>query len=99
MILDAELDPQLILILLTIGGAILAAVLGWGESGEPFDSRKFGCSVGRAIIAGATAAMIFQDVEVITPWTYLSALLVGAGIDVMGHRASGVFRRVRGKPS
>lgn len=87
----------MILILITIGGAIFAAVLGWGESGEPFDARKFGCSVGRAMIAGAASAMIFQEIETITSWTYLAAALIGAGVDVVGHRASGVIHRMRGK--
>ncbi len=92
------MDPQFILILVTVIGAIFVAILGWGESGEPFDARKFGCSLGRAIIAGLIAAMAFQDIQEITAWTYLVAFLLGAGVDVAGHRASGVLRRARGKP-
>jgi len=54
------MDPQHILIILTVAGALAVAVLGWIESGEDFDVRKFGASVGRAIIGGLLAALIFE---------------------------------------
>jgi len=85
------MDSQIILILLTVFGAIFVAFLGWVESGEDFDPRKFTASIGRAIIGGLVAALIFQGTENPTIWTYVSALLIGAGIDVAGHRLSGAY--------
>ena len=86
---------QLILVLLSVVGAIIAAVLGWVESGEPFDQRKFLASVFRAVLAGLFAALVFQDIENITLWTFVVALLYGAGFDVLGHRAAGAISRLR----
>jgi len=91
----SNLYEQVTLIILSVSGAILAALLGWGEPGEPFDPRKFACSDGRAIIAGLLAALAFQDVAAVTIWTCVLALLTGAGLDVIGHRSSGVWRRLR----
>jgi len=93
------MDHQIILIALTVAGAVFVAVLGWVESGESFDTRKFGASVGRAIFAGFTSALIFQGTESPTIFTYLSALLIGAGIDVTGHRLAGALDQVRSDKS
>ena len=87
--------PHITLILLTVVGAISVAILGWIESGEPFDNRKFAASVGRAIFGGLVSALIFQGTEDPTIWTYVSALLVGAGIDIAGHRLSGAIDQIR----
>ena len=83
-----------VLITLSVTGAIIAALLGWGESGEPFNPRKFACSFARAGIAGLLASFVFQGIEPVTIWTCISALLNGMGIDVLGHRASGVVRKL-----
>jgi len=88
------MDPHITLILLTVVGAIAVAILGWIESGEPFDNRKFAASVGRAILGGLVSALIFQGTEDPTIWTYVSALLIGAGIDVAGHRLSGAIDQI-----
>jgi len=85
------MDPQHILIILTVAGALAVAVLGWIESGEDFDVRKFGASVGRAIIGGLLAALIFEGTTEPTIWTYVTAFLIGAGVDVAGHRLSGAI--------
>jgi len=89
------MDPQIILIVLTVAGALAVAFLGWIESGELFDFRKFGASVGRAIIGGLLAALIFEGTTDPTTWTYITAFLIGAGIDVTGHRLSGAYSQVR----
>jgi len=89
------MDPQTTLILLTVLGALFVALLGWIESGEPFNPRKFSASIGRAILGGLLAALIFQGVENPDIWTYVSALLIGAGIDVTGHRLSGAYQQIR----
>ena len=89
------MNPQIILILLTISGALFVAVLGWIESGETFNPRKFASSIGRAVIGGLLSALIFQGVENPDIWTYVSALLIGAGIDVTGHRLSGAINQIK----
>ena len=88
-----EVDPQITLIIITIIGAITVALLGWIESGEPFNPRKFAASIGRAIIGGLLAALIFEGTTNPTIWTYVSAFLIGAGLDVTGHRLSGAIQR------
>lgn len=88
------MDPHIILILLTVVGAISVAILGWIESGENFDNRKFAASVVRAILGGLISALIFQGTKDPNIWTYVSAILVGAGIDVSGHRLSGAIDQI-----
>jgi len=91
------MDPELILVLVTVAGAIAAAILGWAESGEPFNLRKFASSLGRAVIAGLLSSLIFQGVTEITVWTIVLALLTGAGVDVIGHRGAGVLNQMTKK--
>lgn len=86
---------QIILILVTVFGAICAAVLGWAESGEIFNPRKFAASIGRAIIAGLLSSLLFQGVTEITIWLFVLALLTGAGVDVVGHRGAGAFKTLK----
>lgn len=90
------MDPLIILILLSVAGGLFTAILGWLESGEDFDPRKFASSVARAILAGLLSAMVFQDLDpsTVTMWTYIIAFLMGAGIDVVGHRAAGTVRSI-----
>lgn len=89
------MDPQIILIALTVAGSISVALLGWVESGEPFDKRKFAGSIIRAIIGGFASALIFQGTENLTIQIYVSAFLIGAGIDVSGHRLIGAVNQIR----
>ncbi|HUW44746.1 MAG TPA: hypothetical protein VMW50_03030 [Dehalococcoidia bacterium] len=88
------MNTHITLILLTVLGALFVAVLGWIESGEPFDFRKFAASIGRAILGGFLAALIFRDIENPDIWIYLVALLTGAGVDVAGHRLSGAINQL-----
>ncbi len=71
-------------------GGLAAALLGWLESGEPFNPRKFGGSLIRSLIAAAIFAAGYQSgsVGVID---LLYAFLGGAGVDVIGNRISGKF--------
>jgi len=85
------MDPQIILIAITILGAITVALLGWIDSGEKFDQRKFTGSIIRAFIAGLASALIFEGIQDVTIFTYLSAFLIGAGVDVTGHRLVGAY--------
>ena len=85
----------LILAVYAIAGAVVAAVLGYLESGEAFEFNKFLASLLRGVVSAIAAIFVFQDVAVITIWDGLQAFLLGAGIDVLGHRLSGVVNRVR----
>jgi len=85
---------QIILVTLTVFGAILAAVLGWAESGDPFNLRKFAASLGRAILAGLLSSLLFQGATEITVGLIVLALLTGAGVDVVGHRGIGALNEL-----
>lgn len=81
----------LLLALAAVLGALFSAALGWLDSGEPFNGRKFMSSILRAIVAGLITAggFITTGAEVVLLWDYFVAFLVGAGIDVFGHRLAG----------
>jgi len=70
-------------------GGIVTALLGWLESGEPFNRRKFGGSVIRSLIAGAIFAAGYQVSGGVGIIDLLYAFLGGAGVDVIGNRISG----------
>ena len=70
-------------------GGLVAAFLGWLESGEPFDLRKFGASGIRSLIAAAIFAAGYQLSGSIGIIDLLYAFLGGAGVDVIGNRISG----------
>ena len=80
-----------LLAFLSILGALFSAILGWLDSGEPFDTRKFTSSILRAVIAGIVSALGFSTLETAGIWEYLTAFLAGAGIDVFGNRISGAI--------
>jgi hypothetical protein len=75
------------LIALSILGGVASAVLGWMDSGEPFNPRVFGASLIRAILGAAVSAMVFQGIDNVDVFVYLTAILTGAGFDVLGKRA------------
>jgi len=77
------------------GGAIISALLGWLDSEEPFDARKFGASLVRAFIAAVSFAIGYSYVNYITPIDLGIAFLAGAGVDSVLHRASGTVRGIR----
>lgn len=71
-------------------GGIVAALLGWLDSGQTFAPRKFLSSVLRALVAAAVFAVGYT----ITPELagilgIITAFLAGAGVDVIGNRLSG----------
>ena len=71
-------------------GALVSGTLGWWDSHEPFNARKFMGSVWRAVFAGMgwLAVNQFADVQgVIWLWAFLG----GAGIEVLGNRIQGGF--------
>jgi len=83
----------LLLALAAVLGALFSATLGWLDSGELFNGRKFTSSILRAVIAGIVTAGGFITVgpEVVLLWDYFLAFLAGAGIDVFGNRIAGAL--------
>jgi len=82
---------QILLIVLAVVGALVAAILGWLGSGEPFASRKFFSSILRAVFAGVMAGISYQYVGTVTAMVLAGAFLAGAGIDVLGNRLAGAI--------
>lgn len=72
-------------------GGLVAALLGWLESGEPFNPRKFGGSAIRALIAGILFAVGYQLSGTAGVLDLFYAFLGGAGVDVLGNRVAGKF--------
>ncbi len=70
-------------------GGIVTALLGWLESGEAFNTRKFGGSLIRSLIAAAVFAAGYQISASMGIIDLLYAFLGGAGVDVIGNRISG----------
>jgi len=69
-------------------GALGSGLVGWWDSHEPFDWRKFMGTVWRAIFAAMSFAFTNQFVDVkgaIWIWAFLG----GAGVDVIGNRLQG----------
>ncbi len=87
-------DIELLLLLIaTIFGAVLSAVLGWTESGNAFDAKKFLPSIIRASIAAAVVSVGINYADIpITLMIYIGAFLTGLGIDAGGNRLSGTLR-------
>ena len=72
-------------------GGLLSSVMGWMDSGEPFDPRKFFKSLMAALIAGMSFATIYSFSNGITPKDILLAILGGAGVDGLSNRAIGAL--------
>jgi len=72
-------------------GGLVAALLGWLESNEPFNTRKFGGSAIRALIAGILFAVGYQLSGTFGLLDLFYAFLGGAGVDVLGNRVAGKF--------
>lgn len=83
---------KLYVALMALAGGLVAALLGWMESGERFDGRKFGGSAIRALIAGALFAVGYELAAGRVGVTdLLYAFLGGAGVDAIGNRAGGAL--------
>ena len=77
---------RLYIALVALLGGLVAAVLGWLESNEAFDARKFGGSAIRALIASIIFAVSYELANSSTGIDLLYAFLGGAGVDVLGNR-------------
>ncbi len=82
------MDKLYVAIAATVGG-LIAALLGWLESNESFNARKFGGSTIRALIAGAIFAAGYEYSNSIGVMDLFFAFLGGAGVDVIGNRVAG----------
>jgi drug/metabolite transporter (DMT)-like permease len=83
------LVDRLYIALAALLGGLATAFLGWLEYGEPFNPRKFGGSVIRALIAGIIFAVGYQLSGSVGILDLFYAFLGGAGVDVIGNRISG----------
>jgi Na+/citrate or Na+/malate symporter len=72
--------------LLALLGGLVAALMGWLDSKEPFDRRKFGGSAVRSLIAAAVFTVGYQLSDGVNTFDLFYAFLGGAGVDVLGNR-------------
>lgn len=72
-------------------GGLAVALIGWCESHEHFDPRKFGGSAIRAVIAAVIFAVGYHLSGSVCLLDLLYAFLGGAGVDALGNRIAGSF--------
>ena len=73
-------------------GGIVSALLGWTESTEPFNPKKFGSSIIRSIVAAAGVAAAFDyGGGVAAGIGLLIAFLAGVGVDAGGNKIAGAI--------
>ena len=75
--------------LVALAGGLVAALVGWLDSKEPFDRRKFGGSAIRSVIAAAVFSVGYQLSDGVNALDLFYAFLGGAGVDVLGNRIAG----------
>lgn len=81
---------KVLVALAAVGGGLVSALLGWMESKEAFDARKFGGSAIRALVAGGVFAAGYELTAAhVGAADLLYAVLGGAGVDVIGNRVGG----------
>jgi len=73
-------------------GGIVSGVLGWLDSGEAFEIRKFSASIVRALFAGLGIAVAYSYANSITALDIVVAILAGAGFDAGVNRISGAIK-------
>ena len=66
--------------------------MGWLDSGEVFEARKFSASIVRALIAGVVFAVGYTYTNSLSPLDIGIAFVGGAGVDVLGNRISGAIK-------
>lgn len=83
------------IIFITVGafvGGIVAGVLGWLDSSEGFEMRKFAASIIRALIAAIVFSVGYGYAGSLSPIDIGIAFCAGAGVDVLGNRISGAIK-------
>jgi len=84
----------LVLFIATVLGAITTSGLGWLDSTEAFNARKFVPGVIRGIVAAiivfipASAGYLGSTLSLVA---ILGAFVAGMGVDVVGNRIAGIF--------
>mgnify|MGYP001573477225 FL=1 len=66
-------------------GSLISGIVGWLDSNEPFQVRKFLQSVIAAIFSGAGAALLLQNTDT-SSTNIILAFLSGAGVDNFSNR-------------
>ena len=79
--------------LATFTGGIASALLGWLDSKEVFNVRKFSASGIRSLVAGVVFAVGYSYSNGLAPIDLAIAFLGGSGIDVIANRAQGAIKR------
>ena len=73
-------------------GGMITALLGWTESAETFDVKKFMSSVIRSVVGAVVIAAAYDYSGAANPIiAYLMAFLAGAGVDAGGNRVAGAI--------
>ena len=74
-------------------GGLLSALLGWFDSKENFDWRKFGKSLVMAFISGISFAVAYNYSGEIGTLDIFAGILGGAGVDALSNRVIGTFTK------
>lgn len=77
-------------------GALTLSMMGWLNSGETFEPRKFIGSAITALVAGIGVAVAFDYSQGITPINVLMAFLIGTGADASRKAIANVIRKANG---
>ena len=95
----ADLTLALLLVA-TVAGALIDAVLGWKDTGNSFEFGKFWPSIVRAIIAALVIFTVTYTgfVGEVNLFTYIAAFLVGMGINTGGNKVAGIITAARTAP-
>jgi len=75
------MDPQMVLLLLAVLGGLGAGTIGYFESNEVFNPRKFVGTIYRSGISALIAFLSFGNASELTVGLCVMALLAGAGVD------------------
>lgn len=79
--------------LAAFSGGIVSAVLGWLDSHEAFNPRKFMASVLRALAAGVAFAITYAIIgATLTIVDLAIAFVAGAGVDASVNRIAGAIK-------
>ena len=80
-----------ICLLVAVAGTITAATLGWLDSGEPFNGRKFTSSILHAVVAGIVIVIGYSFRSTVDWFDFVLIFLTGAGVDVTLNRIQGAI--------
>ena len=78
--------------LAAFGGGLLSALLGWLDSKEPFDGRKFSKSVGVALLTALGFAVGYSFADGVGTKDIFLAVLGGASADSLTNRLVGAIK-------